>query len=237
MQQLLTAGLLFAAATVAPAGIIYDTNLVSPNGSSAPGWYNGTGNPNGGFTVDSENGIEIGLRAKLRQSPNVIHSPDNQYTVPTGSQPGVPGRAAWNYEFSIDLEPLGAGSLTLADIVASLTITDVTTGQTSTVNPLTYWNDDTGFGSLGTTKPESAAQWGAQNSQNPIFGDFPLAFEYNMNAVRTYRLDLVINNLSGGNLATDTILINTVSPEPASLALFASGVAVIGLIRRKRNKN
>ena len=68
--------------------VSYDQSL------TGPGWYNGTSpNPNGGFTVDTEsNGIEVGLRAKLRQNPNVINSSTNVYQVPAGSEPGVPAR-------------------------------------------------------------------------------------------------------------------------------------------------
>ena len=42
--------------------------------------------------------LEIGLRVKGRQNPNVIHTPNNVYDVPAGSQPGVPNRAWWNHE-------------------------------------------------------------------------------------------------------------------------------------------
>jgi len=48
------------------AGTVFDGSLASPSAAAFPGWYNGTGNPNGGFTIDLENGIELGLRVKLR---------------------------------------------------------------------------------------------------------------------------------------------------------------------------
>ena len=91
----------FGSTTMA-ANVSYDANLASP-----PGWYNGTGNPNGGFTIDNENGVEVGLRAKLRQNPGVINSPSNVYLVPAGPQTGSPTHAAWNYEFSINLQGVG----------------------------------------------------------------------------------------------------------------------------------
>src|SRR6266849_846889 len=132
---------------------------------------------------------EIGLRAKLRQT-SVIHSSTNLYGVPSGTQT-VPTpsstHAAWNYEFAIDLQPSGGtGTLTLGDIVASLKITDLTTSATATVNPLTYWGDDDGWGSSGKTIPENAAEWGAENSENPRVADFPLAAGYDVNAHDTY---------------------------------------------------
>ncbi|MEQ8837455.1 MAG: hypothetical protein RID07_11680, partial [Lacipirellulaceae bacterium] len=37
----------------------------------------GSGNANGGFTVDTDNGVELGLRAKLRH--NAVGAPENTF--------------------------------------------------------------------------------------------------------------------------------------------------------------
>jgi hypothetical protein len=206
----------FGSATMA-GNISYDASLASP-----PGWYNGTGNPNGGFTIDNEsNGIEVGLRAKLRQNPNVINSSTNVYQVPAGPQPGAPTRAAWNYEFSINL---GSSGFTLADIQHStLTITDITTGGTpQTVNLLTYWSDN-------STYSNGNAVVGAQNSQNPAFTGatgFPLQGTYNEFAPDTYEFTLKVKNDNNNDavLAQDTIDV-TVAPVPSSLW---AGIALMG---------
>ena len=225
---------ILAGASAAYGTVTYDQDLVSPDNTNSPGWYDGTGNPNGGFTVDNENGIELGLRAKLRQSPTVIDSPTDLYVVPAGQQPSSPGHAAWNYEFSIDLAPLGVSSgYTLGDIAnsTSLTITNVTTSATATVNPLTYWGDDSGFGITGKTTPENATEWGAQQSENPMFADFPLAAGYDPNAPDLYRFDLTIDNPTGpGVLASDTMFVSV--PEPASFSLI--GVGALALLKRRR---
>jgi hypothetical protein len=231
--------MLFASAALA-AGITSakaDTLLASPSNTGYPGWYLGTGNPNGGFTVATSNGIELGLRAKLRQNGSVIH-PDitNTYTVPNGPETlatsgGVgsnPNDAAWNYEFSIDLRPLDVGSLTLADITAntSLTITDLTTlAAPQSVNPLTYWGDDVGYGSLGQTSTSNGAEWGAQNSENPAFASFPLA-GYKLNNTDNYSFTLNVENTAGSLLATDTINVDVVpTPLPASVSM---GLVLLG---------
>jgi hypothetical protein len=215
------------------ATIQYDVNLSSPNNMGAPGWYDGSGNPNGGFAVDTENGVEVGLRVKLRQDPNVIDSVTGVYDVPIGPQLTSPSHAAWNYEFSIDLRPGGVGTLTLADITATLTITDVTTGATATVDALSYFGDNSGYGSGGKDTPATGTDWGSQNSENPIFASFPLAADYDENAVRLYEFDLVVKQ--GTNvLASDTIYAQTVAPEPGSALLFAGGLALIMVIVRRR---
>jgi hypothetical protein len=75
----------------------------------------GSGNANGGFTVDQNNGIELGLRGKLRfnednQPENTFNSNgDGSYTFlagnpPTGFgfDPGNPTTPVWNFEWSIN---------------------------------------------------------------------------------------------------------------------------------------
>lgn len=205
-------------ATGAQAATAYDADLASP------GWYDGTGNPNGGFTVTTDNGIELGLRAKYRHNPAVIHSSDNNYTVVAGPETlatsggnvSAPNRAAWNYEFSINL---GTSGYTLSNIIAELTISDLNAGTSITVDPLTHWSDNATSGNVG-----------AQNSQNATFGDFPLnaipGYTFDMNAINTYTFTLDVRDSSRTLLASDTINVNAV-PLPASAW---GGMALLGVM-------
>src|SRR3546814_4080660 len=74
----------------------------------------GSGNANGSFTVDRQNGIELGLRAKLRfdetnQPQNTFNSNgDGTYSFPAGTpptgfgfDPNSPTTPVWNFEWSI----------------------------------------------------------------------------------------------------------------------------------------
>jgi hypothetical protein len=201
----------------AKATLAFDANL------AAPGVYYGTGNPNGGFTVDSENGIEIGLRAKLDQiNGSVIDSPTDVYLVPAGFAPGSATHSSWNYDFSINLSPGGVSSgLTLSDITASMTITDIGTGQSLTFDPLAISDD----AHSGTT--------GAQNSENPLFGGFgagALAADYNVNAIDTYQFVLTVSS-GGTQIGSDTITVDTV-PEPSRIALMLGGGLLLLFLRR-----
>src|SRR4051812_6020529 len=103
--------MLAALAAVLVGGAV--AHATTPDDASlvAPGFYNGSGNPNGGFTISNDNGIEVGLRAKYRNNANVIHSATDTYYVVPGSQTNAtsgiagptgvaPTRAAWNYDFS-----------------------------------------------------------------------------------------------------------------------------------------
>jgi len=231
---------------------VFDTTLASPNANAAtgnpntgtgsgnnPSWYNGSGNPQGGWTVGTDNGIEVGLRAKYRGVDAVIHSTTDDYDV----LPGSGALALWNYEFSIDLQPNGRGSLTLADIAANtiLTVTDLDTGDTATIKPLTYWNDSTGFGSggaagvtsTGKDKPATATDWGIQNSENLGFGDSPLAGLFNPNAAHTYEFDLAVKDVTGTTLASTDMEVH-VTPEPTSIILFGTMLLAVFVVTRRR---
>jgi hypothetical protein len=238
----------------------FDTTLASPNTNAATNapnsssnnasWYNGSGNPQGGWTVDSANGIEVGLRAKYRQNPGVIDTPSDDYVVVPGLQTGT-NKAAWNYEFSIDLRPNGVGSLTIADISANttLTVTDLTTGATNTIHLFdpTYAPDDSGFGTTnGTTGPDRInespatlaafeAGWGAQNSENATFGNWPLASlqAFNPNAADTYEFDLQVVTSAGAVLATNDIEVQ-VTPEPSAVILLGTMILAAFVLGRRR---
>ena len=56
------------AASGAYASTMYDTSLADP-----PGYYNGSGNPNEGFTVTTEGQTEIGLGVQYRKSGPQVH--------------------------------------------------------------------------------------------------------------------------------------------------------------------
>lgn len=97
----------------AQATLLYDQNVT-------PNVIFGSGNGNGSFTVDRENGVELGLRAKLRfnasgVSDGTYHSNgDGTYSFDAGA--ALPGAASWvtpqtpvwSFEWSVNIDYLAA---------------------------------------------------------------------------------------------------------------------------------
>ncbi len=78
-----------------------------------PGVIFGSGNLNGGFTTDTANGVELGLRGKLRHDPadnlpkNIWNSNgDGTYDFVTGGPNAT--TAVWSFEWSINSNVSGA---------------------------------------------------------------------------------------------------------------------------------
>ena len=88
----------------------------------------GSGNANGAWTVDQANGVELGLRAKLRfdennQPQNIFNSNgDGTYTFNPGAAPGgfgfdpnSPTTPVWNFEWSVNVDYENSGGSFLSD--------------------------------------------------------------------------------------------------------------------------
>lgn len=95
----------------------------------------GSGNANGSFTVDQSDGVELGLRGKLRfndsnQPENTFNwDGGNTYTFEAGTPPTGFGFAAnspttpvWNFEWSINTDFMGSTGLNLDDLVYELSL-------------------------------------------------------------------------------------------------------------------
>ncbi len=91
----------------ANAALLFDQNVT-------PGVINSNGVINGAFTVDRANGIELGLRGKLRfdasgQPTNTFNSNnDGTYSFAAGVAPTkLSPTAVWSFEWSVNTDYLG----------------------------------------------------------------------------------------------------------------------------------
>ena len=215
----------------AAASTIYSASLASPttNPATSACYAGSSGCINGGFTVSSDGGTELGLRAVLR-GKGLAPEVGNKYTVPLGTS-GI--YALWNYTFSIDTRPNGVGTATLSSYTYLLILTDLTTGATRSYNPLSI-SDNYNYGPTGVTEYASSPtkQWGAQNAENFNFSGLGTP-GFNPNSTDGYKITL--SEYSGSSLVNSvTILVNDTAPEPGTFFLFGTGLIGLVFIMRKR---
>ena len=230
--------IVFLAVSISVAVNTASADSITYNASLAtPGFYNGSGNPNTGFTVDTVGNLELGLGAIIRFVGPITPSPTNSnvYDAPTGT---AGGDAKWNWEFSVNTQA-GGGTNTLASYTSfDLTILDVGTGISNSFNPEII-PDNSYFGTGGKTvgSPPPAGSYGMQNSENNSFAGFLAGFDPNAND--TYDYTLVA--FQGTNVvATDSMQVvvgtGAAVPEPKATVLLAfllAGIAVLGWRKRR----
>jgi hypothetical protein len=214
MASLAIAGMAFATSTTALAVQSYG-NL------AAPGVYFGSGNANGDFTIDTSNGIELGLRAKDRETLAVLDGSTGTYYANPGLYNGVGPKKKWNYEFSAN-----TGGVALQNFTFMLGVDhDPTAGTAySWVDPSTYWGDNA-F-AVGSN--------GFQNSENPGFADTPGGVFGGTAGLYTF--DLQAWSRDGQTLLAETKMNVQVVPEPETYTLMLAGLASIGFVAKRRKQ-
>jgi hypothetical protein len=222
-KVLATSVALVAFSATANAGVTDNANLVN-------GVYFGSGNgalPQE-FTVNTEGGVEVGLRAHL--SPNLgTAGPVPTQLVPIGNVYFVPLGDTFNFDYSVD--PSVSGSqVSLAGVTASLTITNLLTGANFTFDP-------SSTSPLLGNATSPGAPGGYQNSEKVSFAFLGLG--YNPNLDDTYSVDLTLTNVPGvGTISDDiNVQINAGVPEPQTWAMMIIGFAGIGFMAYRRKSN
>jgi len=207
----ITATLLAIASTPASAGVVDNALLASP------GVYYGSGNANGNFIVDTENGVEIALRAKLFGVGNITPT-GNLYLAPVGLFNA--SHAFWNLDFSVN-----PGTQSLTGTTASILIKDFRTGLTLSFDP-SLIGDNAKSGN------------GYQNSENLQFNPFRTLLNFNASTNDLFQFDFT---LTGGSLEAPLaveafVQIGSGVPEPSTWAMMILGFAGLGLLGYRRSR-
>jgi hypothetical protein len=198
-------------AVPANAAITYDADLV------APGVYFGSGNANGGFTVNTIGTVELALRGR-------------EYLQNTGT----PALSVYTLDlgqiFSLDWS-FNPGGASTAGLTSTLTITNVGTGGMATIPPHLFPDNDTSAGAAGAFQNSQRLSFGFLNGAS-IFGDI----DYDADVDSTYK---VAWTLSGADIDPMTVRVTLVQgagavPEPGAWALMIMGFGGVGAVIRRR---
>ena len=253
--HLAAAGCMFLGAGSASAVVSFDQNVTNAV-------IFGTGNGNGGWTVDRNAavGIELGLRAKVRysipgDSPQDVFNSNGagDYNHAVGAPVSAPARGRWNFEFSINSNYNAAG--TNLDQFNYLLQIDHNPSQAATFasfDPLNLPNplfDDHSFGTNATTMSNGVeatdlatfnslkANYNlVQNSKNMAFFPTLFAFNPNIDATYTFVLSAFRSTTLVASTTIDVIVGNggTPVPVPSSLLLLVPGVLALWATSQRR---
>ena len=208
---------------------------LSYNANVTPGVYYGSGNGNGFWTVDTANGIELGLRGHLRYQGVYNSGGDGTYSFNDAT-----GTASkWNYDFSIN-----AGSnKTVSDFTFQLWIdSDPGAGQIWKMFDPTLIPDNATPGFPYGGGPSSQY---AQNSENvawPSVGipgyvpdsTTPGSYDFSLRALDENTGELLANTFMRVQVNGGTAPVNGTIPDSGmTLSLLGLSVAGLGALRRK----
>ena len=191
---------------------VVDNTTLAP-----PGYYNGTGPIDGGFTVDTEGTVEAGLRASIR-GVGPITPIGHLYTAPLGLD-GAGTHALWNFDYSVN------PGLS-ADTHAIITILNEGNGQSSSFTDLSVTRVPALLGDATNGN-------GYQNSENLQFSFLGGPLGFDANAVDTYEITLSVLNGDNVQLASVTIDVAAV-PEASTWAMMILGFCGIGCMAYRR---
>ncbi len=221
----------------------------------------GSGNTNGYFTRDRNNGVELGLRAKIPYVGTLNSGGDGTYNysfVEQNAATSDTGAPAWNFEWTVNSDWGGSSGLELNKLTYILGMdSDPSTATNFFVfDPVNVFNADHGIGDNTTANgagdddlPRTAAQYAtliasnnvAQNSWRYVFfATVPQFASYNPNVAGTY--DVYLKAFDNGDPVASTNIQVLIAgggtapvPEPSIIALFGIGLAGLSFVRRKKS--
>lgn len=257
LTHTLSALALAAVATQSRAVIVHTSDII---GNA----IFGSGNADGGWTINQTGNMELAMRAKVRYDAagfpqNIFNANgDGTFNHAVGNPGGSnAGRARWNFEWSVNTDASGTGSGKISDYSFVLGVdSDAGVGTAWSSYSLLAAPFDHSFGnnstaqSAGVEAPGNATAFAAlaassnlmQNSVNMDFVDDGVLFasDFNPNIDGNYSFYLEARSLTGELIGrTDITVIvgagaTAAVPVPATLALAGIGLLALRATRRRQ---
>jgi hypothetical protein len=212
-----TTAALLALPMTATAAVVDNANL------APPGVYFGSGNPNGAFTVNTQDGVEFALRAKISGIFPQITPIGNTYFIPLGD--------TFGFDYSVNPNFGGAGgnsNVLLAGTTALITVLNEGNGHVGTFDP------SSSSPLLGNAH-NAGAPGGYQNSEKISFGF--LNQGYNANVNDTFDITFALTGVPGSDVpihVEEFVQVGSGVPEPSTWAMMILGFAGIGFMAYRR---
>lgn len=205
-----------------------------------PGFFNGSGVPDGNFWTDSAGGVQVGLRIRDRGIDSTLpggmldgNNATHTYQANGGpcSNPafcaGAP-KADWNYDLSVNV---GAGDSLSNYVIRLFVDTDPGAGTSFTMlNVLTNWGDNS-YWDGSENAGLSAGDFIVQQSANPRFGDSGFGF---LPGAGLYDIMLAVYDPRDLANALVSVTVQADVPEPSSLALILAALGGLAYAGRRR---
>jgi hypothetical protein len=223
---------------------------ITYDGNVTPAVIFGTGNGNGSWTIDTENGVQAALRAKVRKQGIYNSKGDGTYGFSTGTCPDSSTLAVWNYEFAVNVgDSAIGGNRTLNDVKICLWIdTDPTQGVNYGMGGEIFAilpDSEVGTSSTGS---DGGKIWNTAESSGRL-SDYSVVqnssnvgwLGFNVFADATYDFLLTVEDSSNSPLASVSMEVvvgkgGAPVPEPATCAIWTlfGGIGTFAGWRRRK---